>query len=168
MKKVLFKIYLIFDFIILLVALLGPRFISYFITSDINLLSFILIGIYLSINSIVGIIWSKKNKDFVDFRISNNWFLPMYIVNALSAFLIYFPILEAFHCLSSKDYIASILYFLVSLIPLLSILGQVKWQKMILANPNSKRFTDYYICISNPIKCFLILIIIQVWTLPSV
>ena len=168
MKKVLFKIYLIFDFIILLVTLFGPRFISYYITSYINLLSFILLGIYISINSIVGIIWSKKNKDFADFRISNNWFLPMYIVNALSAFLIYFPILEAFHCLSIKDYIASILYFLVSLIPLLSILGQVKWQKKILANPNSKRFTDYYVCISNPIKCFFILISIQVWTLPSV
>lgn len=129
---------------------------------------FISAGVYISINSVVGIIWTKKNKELTELSISNNWLLPMYIVNVLSIFCLLFPLGQIFHFLSVKDYFTFIFCFSISLIIILTILGQVKWQKMIILNQNFKQSIKYYICISNPIKCFFILLILQAYTLPGI
>ena len=171
LKNLLFRIYIIFDFIIFLSAIICPfifftNHLSFDVSFDFALLFFISLGLYISINSIIAIIWSKSTKENFDLQISDNWFLPMYIVNVLSVFCLLLPFFQTFHFLSEKNYTVFILCFLISLIILLSILGQVKWQKMILANQDSKRFIRNYLCILNPIKCFVI--ILQGFTLPDI
>ena len=173
LKNILFRIYIIFDFIIFLSAIICPfifftNHLSFDVSFDFALLFFISLGLYISINSIIAIIWSKRTKENFDLQISNNCFLPMYIVNVLSVFFLYFPFCQTFHFLSEKNYGVFILCFLISLIILLSILGQVKWQKMILANQDSKRFIRNYLCILNPIKCFVVILILQGFTLPDI
>ena len=173
LKNILFRIYIIFDFIIFLSAIICPfifftNHLSFVVSFDFALLFFISLGLYISINSIIAIIWSKRTKENFDLQISNNWFLPIYIVNVLSVFFLYFPFCQTFHFLSEKNYSVFILCFLISLIILLSILGQVKWQKMILANQDSKRFIRNYLCILNPIKCFVVILILQCFTLPDI
>jgi len=169
MKKVLFKIYIFLDFFILLSSIiLFLLFLSSFITYSLELIFFIIVGAYISINSIVGIIWAKKNKELTDFFISNNWLLPIYIVNVLSVFCLLLPLGLLFHSLASKDYIIFIFCFYISLVIILTILGQVKWQKMVISNQNLKQFIKYYICISNPIKCFFIILILQAHILPTI
>ena len=169
LKNLLFRIYIIFDFIIFLSAIICPFiFFTNHLSFDFALFFFISLGLYISINSIIAIIWSKRTKEDFDLQISNNWFLPMYIVNVLAVFFLYFPFCQTFHFLSEKNYSVFILSFLIYLIILLSILGQVKWQKMILANHDSKRFVRNYLCILNPIKCFVVILILQGFTLPDI
>ena len=169
MKKVLFNIYIFLDFIILLSSVIFFLFFLYsFISYNLELIFFISAGVYISINSVVGIIWTKNNKELTELSISNNWLLPMYIVNVLSIFCLFFPLGQIFHFLSVKDYFTFIFCFSISLIIILTILGQVKWQKMIILNQNLKQSIKYYICISNPIKCFFILLILQAYTLPGI
>jgi len=169
MKKVLFKIYIFLDFFILLSSIiLFLLFLSSFITYNLELIFCIIVGAYISINSIIGIIWAKKNKELTDFFISNNWLLPIYIVNVLSVFCLLLPLGSLFHSLAAKDYIIFIFCFYISLVIILTILGQVKWQKMVISNQNLKQFIKYYICISNPIKCFFIILILQAHILPII
>ena len=173
MKNVLFRIYIFLDFFIFLSVIICPllfftNFLSFDISFDFSLGVFISIGLYISLNSIIGIIWSKRIKEKFDLQISNNWFLPMHIVNVLSVFCLYFPLCQTSHFLSQKNYSIFILCFLISLIILLSILGQVKWQKMILTKWNSRRFIRNYLCIFNPIKCFFAILILQGYTLPGI
>ena len=169
MKKVLFNIYIFLDFIILLSSVIFFLFFLYsFISYNLELIFFISAGVYISINSVVGIIWTKKNKELTELSISNNWLLPIYIVNVLSVFCLLLPLGLLFHSLASKDYIIFIFCFYISLVIILTILGQVKWQKMVISNQNLKQFIKYYICISNPIKCFFIILILQAHILPTI
>ena len=170
LKNILFRIYIIFDFIIFLSTIICPfifftNHLSFEVSFDFILLFFISLGLYISI---IAIIWSKRTKENFDLQISNNWFLPMYIVNVLSLFCLYFPFCQTFHFLSEKNCSVFILCFLISLIILLSILCQVKWQKMILANQDSRQFIRNYLCILNPIKCFVVILILQGFTLPDI
>ena len=169
LKNILFRIYIIFDFIIFLSAIVSPFFFfSIYFPFEFALTFYITIGLYISLNSVIAIVWSKRTKENFNLQISNNWFLPMYIVNVLSVFFLFLPFCQTFHFLSEKNYSVFILCFLISLIILLSILGQVKWQKMILANQDSKRFVRNYLCILNPIKCFVVILILQGFTLPGI
>ncbi len=173
MKKVLSRIYIIFDYIIFLSTLLYSILLfTNFGFSDFlfdnALVFYILIGLYISFTSIAGIIRAKKIDKQFNSQLPATCFLPMYIVNILSIFCLIFPVKQTLFFLSEKKYKTSALCFLISLIIILLISGQVKWQKMILINQQHSRFIKYYLCVTNPIKCCLVILFLQAYTLPGI
>lgn len=165
-KSVLFNLYLIIDFLVFILALMFIRINSIF-EFDFILVYCLLLGIYLLINSIIGILWARKHSADVDSGISNMWFFPMYLINILGFFVLMLPFCAACGYFTDKEFFVAAMFLLICLIIIFMIFGQVKWEKMIVTYLNNKTI-QRYICIENPIKCMLIILFLCAFARPWV
>ena len=163
-KSVLFNLYLIIDFLVFILALMFIRINSIF-EFDFILVYCLLLGIYLLINSIIGILWARKHSADVDSGISNMCFFPMYLINILGFFFLMLPLHTAFILFTEKKFYEAALCMFFLLIIIFMIFGQVKWEKMIVTYLNNKTI-QRYICIENPIKCMLIILFLCAFARP--
>lgn len=171
LKSVLFCLYLIIDFLVFILAIMY-RMILYLNIDpifgiDFIIVYYILLGTYLLINSIIGILWTRKHSADVDSGISNMWFFPMYLINILGIFFLMLPLHTAFILFTEKKFYEAALCMLFLLIIIFMIFGQVKWEKMIVTYLNNKTI-QRYICIENPIKCMLIILFLCAFARPWV
>lgn len=171
LKSVLFCLYLIIDFLVFILAIMY-RMILYLNIDpifgiDFIIVYYILLGTYLLINSIIGILWTRKHSADVDSGISNMWFFPMYLINILGFFVLMFPFCAACGYFTDKEFFVAAMFLLICLIIIFMIFGQVKWEKMIVTYLNNKTI-QRYICIENPIKCMLIILFLCAFARPWV
>ena len=166
MKKLIFIIYMLFDSFVFLVSV--GVLITSFVLPRITIFLAIPVVLYLSINSLAGIVLSKKRHlEDKEFEISNNWFLMIYIVNVISIFCTFMPFCQSLEALKHKNFdyfiAASAIFFCIIIL----IAGQVKWQRMILdfALPCPLKRC---ICITNPVRVCLIILYLQAITIPVI
>lgn len=108
LKSVLFCLYLIIDFLVFILAIMY-RMILYLNIDpifgiDFIIVYYILLGTYLLINSIIGILWARKHSTDVDSGISNMWFFPMYLINILGFFFLCFLYIPHLFYLQKKNF----------------------------------------------------------------
>lgn len=133
-----------------------------------NFRFWIISGAYSSVNAVIGLIWNKK-KVTENSSYSANWFLPVYIVNMVSVFLLIMPFCQCIYAMQSRDTISYFFAYLgVLFVLVLNILGQAKWQKLMMNYWSNKFFAKIYLCIINPLRIIIINLFLMAFSLPSI
>ena len=154
-EKILLSIYWIFDICVSLAPIVLFYYFRHSVQVYVILLNYIFgAAFYLAVNSLVGMKCDKKHKNQLEeLSVSKNWLLPMYLVNALAVFPLIMTILftvDAF-IRFPDNLLSNLLFFLVSIIILILMMGQVAWERTVIRSLVIKPI-KYYACIVNPLR----------------